>query len=162
MKTILQIVVFMVLAGVTFSTTGCQQDTSKVPAETKKTKVSISPAQNTSKVIESPVVLGKWSCVDFVRNMDDFKAGQRFWKGEFFLTELDFQSGHQIWLSFNNNSRMQHSWTQGKVDIDESRPALYTVKEIDGNQYMFFEWISGDVTIRGQKPCYYVLKKKTQ
>jgi bla regulator protein BlaR1 len=54
---------------------------------------------------------------------------------------------------------MKHSWTPGRVDTGESRPALYTIKEIDGNLYMFFEWISGDVTIRGQKPCYYVLKK---
>jgi hypothetical protein len=76
-----------------------------------------------------------------------------------FLTGLEFQTRRQMWCSFNNSSRVKHSWTPGKVDVGESRPALYTVKEIDGNQYMFFEWISGDVTIRGQKPFYYVLKK---
>jgi hypothetical protein len=109
--------------------------------------------------VESSDVLGKWTSVDFVRQMEDFDPGRKFWQGEIFLTGLEFQTGRQMWLSFNNGSRMKHSWTPGRVDTGESRPALYTIKEIDGNLYMFFEWISGDVTIRGQKPCYYVLKK---
>ena len=122
-------------------------------------KTATAQSVQTAAVVEAPNILGKWTSVDFVREMDDFVPGRKFWQGEMFLTGLEFQTRRQMWCSFNNSSRVKHSWTPGKVDVGESRPALYTVKEIDGNQYMFFEWISGDVTIRGQKPFYYVLKK---
>jgi hypothetical protein len=118
-------------------------------------------AQDASDVIDNPNVMGKWACVDFVRNMEDFDPRQRSWGESFFLTGLDFQNNRQVWFSFSNNSRLKHSWTKGRVDSDESRPALYVVKNINNDMYMFFEWISGDVTIRGQKPGYYVLKKTT-
>lgn len=104
-------------------------------------------------------VLGQWVCVDFVKTMDEFDPGRKSWRGSFYLTGLDFQNNNQVWFSFSNNNRFQHSWAPGKVETGESRPALYTIKNFDGSSYMFFEWISGDVTIRGQKPWYYVLKK---
>jgi hypothetical protein len=122
-------------------------------------KTATAQSVQTAAAVEAPDILGKWTSVDFVREMDEFVPGRKFWQGDIFLTGLEFQTRRQMWCSFNNNSRIKHSWTPGKVDTGESRPALYTVKEIDGNLYMFFEWISGDVTIRGQKPCYYVLKK---
>jgi hypothetical protein len=118
-------------------------------------------AEDTPEVVDNPNVLGKWACVDFVRNMEDFDPSQRSWGRSFFLTGLDFQNNRQVWFSFSNNSRFKHSWTQGRVDSGEFRPALYVVKNISGDMYMFFEWINGDVITRGQKPSYYVLKKTT-
>lgn len=35
----------------------------------------------------------------------------------------------------------------------------YTIKKINGCNYMFYEWKSGDYTLRGMKPYYYVLKQ---
>jgi hypothetical protein len=109
-------------------------------------------------VIESPDVLGKWTAVDFVREMDNFDPGKKFWQGEIFLTVLEFQPKRLVWCSFNNNQRTKYPWTAGSVNVGP-RPAHYVVKEIGGSQYMFFEWINHDVTSRGQKPAYYVLKK---
>jgi len=36
----------------------------------------------------------------------------------------------------------------------------YTIKHIDGDDYMFVQWKSGDYTIRKQKPHYYVFRKQ--
>jgi hypothetical protein len=117
--------------------------------------------ESDSGIVNNSNVLGKWVSVDFVREMDQFDPSQKFWRDSLYLTGLEFQNNKRVWFSFNNNSRFQHSWVPGKVEAGQSRPAFYTVKNIDGNLYMFFEWISGDVTIRGQKPCYYVLKQTT-
>ena len=35
----------------------------------------------------------------------------------------------------------------------------YTIKNMDGGDYIFIQWKSGDYTIRRSKPCYYVFKK---
>jgi hypothetical protein len=118
-------------------------------------------SEDDSDDVDIANVLGQWVSVDFVREMDQFNPSQKFWRDSLYLTGLNFENNRRVWFSFNNNSRFQHSWVPGKVESGESRPAFYTVKNIDGNQYMFFEWISGDVTIRGQKPCYYVLKRTT-
>jgi len=52
------------------------------------------------------------------------------------------------------------TWTKGIIMHQGDQTASkYVIKEINGEEYLFFEWKSGDYSIRGQKPYYYVLKK---
>lgn len=104
--------------------------------------------------IDDPQVVGTWKSVDFVKEIDDFKAGQRQWKfGELFLKELVFLPGGQTFKPW-------WTWTKGMVfHWGDKTASSYIVKEFDGEPYMFFEWKSGDYTIRAMKPSYYVLKK---
>ena len=97
-------------------------------------------------------VLGRWVSVDFVRNIDYFRPGQKQWTGDLYLKGLTFYddgttSGPWIWTR-------NTLWHPG-----DKTKARYTTQEIEGATYLFMEWMSGDVTIRGQKPRYYVLKR---
>ena len=101
-----------------------------------------------------PQVLGEWESVDFVANISDFKLGNKSWEGDLFLEEFEFNKNGSTHKPF-------WTWTKGHVyHSGDKTDAKYTIKKIDGNEYLFLEWMSGDVTIRGQKPKYYVLKKK--
>jgi bla regulator protein BlaR1 len=103
--------------------------------------------------VDDPAVHGKWVSVDFVRTMDQFHPGRRYWSSRLFLTELTFLDGGkmpQSWMT----------WTQGLVIHHGDKTAsAYTIKTLGGKEYLFFEWKSGDYTIRKMKPCYYVLTR---
>ena len=105
--------------------------------------------------VNDPAVLGEWISVDFVKEPADFKPGARSFTGGLYLEKLVFKADGKTDMPW-------FGWTKGVVmhlggDHTASR---YTIKEINGAQYMFFEWKSGDYIIRHQKPEYYVLKKK--
>jgi len=101
-------------------------------------------------------VIGTWKSVDFVREMEQFKAGEKQWGGrggDLYLKEL-------IFLPNGKTFKPWWTWTKGLVFHSGSKTASkYTLKDIEGSTYMFFEWKSGDYTIRYMKPFYYVLKK---
>jgi len=101
-------------------------------------------------------VIGAWKSVDFVGEMEQFKAGEKQWKGrggELYLKEL-------IFLPNGRTFKPWWTWTKGLVFHSGSKTASkYTLKDIEDSTYMFFEWKSGDYTIRHRKPAYYVLKK---
>jgi bla regulator protein BlaR1 len=99
-------------------------------------------------------VIGTWKSVDFVGEMEQFKAGEKQWKGrELYLKEL-------IFLPDGKTFKPWWTWTKGLVFHSGDKTASkYTLKNIDGSTYMFFEWKSGDYTIRRMKPFYYILKK---
>jgi len=106
--------------------------------------------------INDSQVIGTWKSVDFVGEMEQFKAGEKQWKGrggELYLKEL-------IFLPNGRTFKPWWTWTKGLVFHSGSKTASkYTLKDIEGSTYMFFEWKSGDYTIRHRKPAYYVLKK---
>jgi len=103
--------------------------------------------------VNDPDVIGAWKSVDFVKTKEDFKPGQRRWKGELWLNHLVFEEGGDI-------SRSLLTWTKGLVlNGQEKTASAYEIKEMKGTTYMFFEWKSGDYTIRHRRPHYYVLKK---
>jgi bla regulator protein BlaR1 len=106
--------------------------------------------------VNDPQVIGTWKSVDFVDEMDQFRAGEKQWKGrggELYLKEL-------IFLPNGKTFKPWWTWTKGLVFHSGDRTASkYTLKDIDGSTYMFYEWKSGDYTIRYRKPSYYVLKK---
>lgn len=98
--------------------------------------------------------LGKWESVDLVQKVEDFKAGEKSWRGELFLEGIEFKKGGKT------SNPMMPAWeNEWILHRDGQTKAKYIIKEIDGASYLFLPWLSGDVTIRGQKPSYYVLKK---
>jgi len=101
-------------------------------------------------------VIGTWKSVDFVDEMEQFRVGEKQWKGrggELYLKEL-------IFLPNGRTFKPWFTWTKGLVFHSGDKTASkYTLKDIEGSTYMFFEWKSGDYTIRHRKPSYYVLKK---
>lgn len=105
--------------------------------------------------VNDPEVIGTWTSVDFVREMEQFKAGEKQWGGgELYLKEL-------IFLPEGKTFKPWWNWTRGVVTHSGDKTAAkYHIQEFDGDTYMFFEWKSGDYTIRHMKPAYYVLKKE--
>jgi hypothetical protein len=103
--------------------------------------------------VNDPEVIGKWVTVDFVQKPDDFTPGQKRWRGNLWFKGIEFLKG--------GTTNWAWQWTKGLLlhtghDHTASR---YTVKTIDGRQFMFFEWKSGDYIILHRKPSYYVLVK---
>jgi len=110
------------------------------------------PASNARVINTSPV--GRWIPVDFVKNISDFRPGEKQWTDDLYLKNLTFfengnTSGPWTW-------RQNYLWHPG--DRTQSH---FTIQQMQGSLYLFMEWKSGDVTIRGQRPAYYVLKKTT-
>ena len=102
---------------------------------------------------DDPAVIGLWTMVDTVKDVSSFKPGQKQWKGELFCKALAF------WP----NGRMQvgGTWTKGLIISPGDKTASkYTIKAIDGADYMFMEFKGGDYILHHQKPLYFVLKKE--
>ena len=106
--------------------------------------------------VNDPQLIGTWESVDFVGEMEEFKAGKKQWgdgKGDLYLKGLIFKPNGRTFKPW-------WTWTKGLVFHSGDRTASkYTIKDIEGSTYMFYEWKSGDYTIRYSKPSYYVLKK---
>ena len=103
--------------------------------------------------------VGKWDVVDFVKNIDDFKAGETQWaaKDFYWLNAMLYNDGTAL-LTFSDGVIVSTEWTKGYIVQNTVIPA-YTIKNIDGADYMFVQWKSGDYTVRGMIPYYYVFKK---
>lgn len=115
--------------------------------------------------INDPQIIGTWKSVDYVGEIEQFKLGQKQWKGrggKLFLNEMIFLKNGRL-ISKNNKvpAGYPKTWTKGLVfyNNDMVTASKYHIKEIDGSAYIFFEWKSGDYSFRHQKPSYYVLKK---
>lgn len=116
--------------------------------------------------VNNPEMLGIWKSVDFVNRMDDFEPGKQQYQDDLevglFVKELNIQENGEIAFKFidDTTSSKVPSWTGDLILNHKSKTASKcTIKEIDGETYMFFEWKSGDYRNRGMKPKYYVLQK---
>lgn len=102
-----------------------------------------------------PELIGAWQSVDFVNDINDFKAGTKKWQSDLFLKELTFKE--------NGITSKSCVWTKDWIYTGDGKAkAQYYIKPIDGEMYLFCPWLSGDVIIRGMKPAYYVLKRVTE
>lgn len=117
-----------------------------------------STIQKNTTALNSDVV-GKWTVVDFVEQIENFNPKQRSLNSLPPLRKLYFEADGTVWWIYKDNFKAQKSWSGDAVDYEPSFPAHFKVLRINDKDYLFIEWISGDVTIRGQKPCYYVLRK---
>lgn len=104
--------------------------------------------------VNDPAVLGEWRSVDFVRTPEEFRPSSRAWTGPLYLKKLVFLPG-------GKGGDPWWTWTKGYVlHHGDHTSSAYTIKKMDGAEYMFFQWKSGDYVFRGAKPFYYVLKKE--
>lgn len=107
-------------------------------------------------------MLGRWESVDFVKDISQFSPNQKSWLDDLYLTQIDIFENSKIEIATTKGSYYVKSifWTKGLIiDTRYKTASKCTIKEIDGDTYMFYEWKSGDYTYRGMKPYYYVLKK---
>ncbi|MCE5340311.1 MAG: hypothetical protein LLF92_04190 [Planctomycetaceae bacterium] len=97
-------------------------------------------------------LIGYWQSVDFVSEVNDFKLGNTQWKGSLFLKDISFNP--------DGTTSSSDLWKKDWIyTCDKKTKAMYCIKLINDETYLFYPWLSGDVTIRGMKPQYYVLKK---
>jgi hypothetical protein len=122
--------------------------------------------------VDDPNVIGKWESEDFVWKPDEFVPGQQHWKRGFSFHWIWFAPNQQHFiegfriegLQFLPGGKMpvQWQWTKGLLLKPEGHTASrYSIKTIDGQQYMFLEWKTFDYTILHKITGYYVLKKVT-
>jgi len=104
-------------------------------------------------------IMGEWVTVDYVKQIDLFDPTRLSWKGEFSLKGLSFETDSVLWWFFKDNRHRKLTWEYRKAQTTFGHPALFHIRNIGNNEYLFFEWISGDTINRGMKPSYYVLKK---
>lgn len=103
--------------------------------------------------VNDAAVIGKWGSVDFVKTPEQFKPGEKQWKGDLYLKQLSFLAG--------GRTAGPWKWTQGLlIHPGDQTAAKYVIKEMNGATYLFVEWKSGDYTIRHQEPWWYVLQKQ--
>ena len=129
--------------------------------EYTKDEISIKDDTNIPYVKDKEVV-GFWEAVDYVRNFDDFKVGQKFWSCGLLLKEYIFKPDGTLIVSYNleDNNSSFINWSKGVVvNKNRSTVSKYTIKEINGEKFMFVEWKSGDYTFGGEVCGYYVFKK---
>lgn len=119
-----------------------------MPKSTQRTAV-VSEFEN------DPQLIGTWQSVDFVSDVNDFQPGIQLFKGDLYLKSIRFSS--------DGTTSSSDMWTKGWIFTDDGKTkAMYRVKSMVGNMYLFYPWLSGDVTIRRMKPQYYVLKKVSE
>jgi hypothetical protein len=117
-------------------------------------KVELSIVDNTSiGNIEDTAVFGKWTAVDFVSNVEDFKPNSKAFKGSLYWTSLYLDKGNSFMSNLGNGK-----WAKGKI-LFGNMVQNYEIKTFDGKTYLFVQWKSGDYSIRGNRPQYYVFKK---
>jgi len=100
----------------------------------------------------SPV--GKWESIDFVRNINDFKPGQKSWKGELFLKGVEFVP--------DGTTSCGDTWKENLICAKDGKAKTkFEIREINGTAYLFFPRLSSETAARRQEPSYYVLKKSS-
>lgn len=129
------------------------QPAGQEPAATSPSQTQIPPNRPAVKAFVGDSILpGKWQTVDFVKKIEDFKPDKRYWQGDLSLKDLEFYPMGRTsgpWL-----------WSSGRIiQPEDDIEAVYFIRNLNGEFYLFFPWISGDVIDRGMKPRYYVLKK---
>lgn len=106
-------------------------------------------------------MMGTWEAIDFVDRIDDFNPKTKRWPMDLYLESLKLKKdGKVTFVSRIRTDTENNSWTEGLILNKINKTASKcTIKEIDGDTYMFYEWKSGNYTYRGMTPEYYVLKK---
>lgn len=116
---------------------------------------------------EDDSVLGTWRAVDFVEKINDFDPEHlNCSNDELYLKQLIFKENGKVTSATLEHGQFiswpdANTWTKGVVLHEHDQTASkYTLKNINGEDYMFLQWKSGDYTSgRLETPYYYVLKK---
>lgn len=109
-----------------------------------------------------PAILGNWTSIDFIEELDNFDPSSQYWLGELFLDQIEVKDDGVVLFKLMNSGMFNEGgqWTKGKlIDKDYNCVEDYFIVEKNGKEYLFLPWISGDVIYRGMKPCYYVFER---
>lgn len=103
---------------------------------------------------DHPEVLGKWSFVDYVVEVDEFKPTDKKWKGgNHYFKEV-------VFLNNGKTNKPYITWTKEvlihKNDVTASK---YEIKTMDGDDYLFIQEKNGDYIYRHEDPKYVVFKR---
>lgn len=105
-------------------------------------------------------VLGKWSAVDFVREISDFDPSKQNYTSPLFYKSTEFLQNGELHCVMGNSFKAK--WTNGATLLktgDGTTAPAYEIRSINGTEYLFIEWKSGDYVWGRMKPCYYVFKR---
>ncbi|MHC5094713.1 MAG: DUF1700 domain-containing protein [Planctomycetota bacterium] len=105
-----------------------------------------------------PHAIGYWTSVDFVENIEDFRPEERKRAAELFLKTLRFEDNGKLWWTVGESSPIGLDWTHGKIRPFGVWPAVYSIKQIDGVDYLFYEYRTQQSKTAG----YYVFKQTPQ
>ncbi|MHB9027898.1 MAG: S8 family serine peptidase [Candidatus Latescibacterota bacterium] len=111
-------------------------------------------ANQSGLTVDEPSPVGCWQSVDFVEKIEDFVAGQKMWKGDLFLKELNVYA--------NGSSSLGLTWGNGNFSgkmQNDTVSAPYYVKAMGDSVYLFFPWFPSTIGTNRTTPYYYVLKK---
>lgn len=110
---------------------------------------------------EDPQALGKWQCVDYVKTKDSFDPYIKYWPVDFSYLTLDFAKGGKLTkIRTGKGFEEVLKWTKGLIlDTVNKTASEYSIKEIDGETYMFYGCKDDGYTVRGIDPYYLVLKR---
>lgn len=114
--------------------------------------------------VNDPSVIGLWESVDLVDQPEQFVPGKHFSEDPLFLKQLAFMKDGSTLIAINKGngklSPSRYTWTKGMaLDKEQKTNSKYSIKEIDGINYMFFEWKCGDYIFFHMDPPYFVLKQ---
>ncbi len=102
--------------------------------------------------------IGSWNSVDFVEAVDDFVPGTKSWPGDLYLARFDIMENGKLDAATTSENAPEYilTWTNGLIlDMQNKLARGYQIKELDGEEYMFYEWKSVGIS----KPWYFVFKK---
>ncbi|MHC4655264.1 MAG: M56 family metallopeptidase, partial [Planctomycetota bacterium] len=75
-----------------------------------------------------------WKSVDFVREMKQFKVGQKYWKKQWKSKEEELHLKELIFLPNGRTTKRWRTWTKGLVFHSGDKTASkYTLKDIEGS-----------------------------
>lgn len=111
--------------------------------------------------IKDERVVGFWESVDFVNKPEDFNPNKKYWKDGIHLKKYIFEPNGDLLVEYTgNDTPAKLNYTKGIVlDKYRSTASAYTIKTINGEDYMIVEWKSGDYSFGGKVYGYYCLKK---
>ena len=106
-------------------------------------------------------ILGRWRAVDFVANIEDFNFDNIQWHrlNSYHWRSIEFFGGGTAAANFGGVRDDSLVWTDNHVSVTPRRgePVThgYTVKTIDGAEYIFIEWhVAGET-----EPRYFVFAR---
>lgn len=108
--------------------------------------------------VEDKKVLGHWEVVDYIEPKAKRGYQPKVCERELFLKAATFNPNGEVIME-NKEHIYKNRWTKGKmINQWASTTSNYSIKKIDGNEYLFMDWKSGDYEYQGQIYGCYVFK----
>lgn len=105
--------------------------------------------------VNDPEILGEWKTVDCVADPSQFVPGKSHSNLPSYFEGLTF-------FENGKTSKPWYIWTKGVViHTGDQTASHYTIRDINGQTFMFMQLKNGDYLFAGKKPAYIVLEKQT-